>query len=219
MQSEELAEATQRDREVHSGDLVFSGTRVPVATVLERLEAGEPLDDILEGYPTVDRDHAQTIEEVWKELQARADAPEEARRRLVALADWSRLHAHAVELLADGQVRLSDPPTRAELIAVFDTALRATKPGWGREGDLFAGAPVEKASDLCSGERPGRGGDAEEVARIEETRHRLTDASMSLWDGADGLEGIRPVHAQHLRELRSRVDAVAANLESGPGDP
>ena len=37
------------------GTLVFSGTRVPVRTLLDYLEAGESIDDFLKGYPTVRR--------------------------------------------------------------------------------------------------------------------------------------------------------------------
>ena len=44
-----------RDPDVHSGDLVFAGTRVPVDALIDSLKAGESVDDFLEGYPTVDR--------------------------------------------------------------------------------------------------------------------------------------------------------------------
>jgi uncharacterized protein (DUF433 family) len=44
-----------RDPEVHSGDLVFAGTRVPVATFVEHLKDGGSLGEFLEGYPTVAR--------------------------------------------------------------------------------------------------------------------------------------------------------------------
>jgi len=37
---------------------VFRGTRVPVQTLLDYLEAGESLDDFLEGFPTVARELA-----------------------------------------------------------------------------------------------------------------------------------------------------------------
>ena len=38
------------------GTPVFSGTRVPVRTLVEHLEAGESIDDFLEGFPTVKRE-------------------------------------------------------------------------------------------------------------------------------------------------------------------
>jgi uncharacterized protein (DUF433 family) len=44
-----------RDPEVLGGTPVFTGTRVPVQTLLDYLEAGESIDDFLEGFPTVSR--------------------------------------------------------------------------------------------------------------------------------------------------------------------
>jgi uncharacterized protein (DUF433 family) len=43
--------------EVMGGTPVFTGTRVPVQTLLDYLEAGESIDDFLEGFPSVDRAH------------------------------------------------------------------------------------------------------------------------------------------------------------------
>ena len=40
---------------VMGGTAVFRGTRVPVQTLLDYLEAGESIDDFLEGFPTVTR--------------------------------------------------------------------------------------------------------------------------------------------------------------------
>jgi len=37
------------------GAPVFAGTRVPVQTLLDYLEAGESIDDFLEGFPSVTR--------------------------------------------------------------------------------------------------------------------------------------------------------------------
>ena len=38
------------------GTPVFCGTRVPVQTLLDYLEAGETIGDFLEGFPTVTRE-------------------------------------------------------------------------------------------------------------------------------------------------------------------
>jgi len=38
------------------GAPVFPGTRVPVQTLIEYIEAGETIDDFLEGFPSVTRD-------------------------------------------------------------------------------------------------------------------------------------------------------------------
>jgi uncharacterized protein (DUF433 family) len=45
-----------RDPEVMGGTPVFAGTRVPVQTLLDYLEAGESIDDFLEGFPSVSRE-------------------------------------------------------------------------------------------------------------------------------------------------------------------
>jgi uncharacterized protein (DUF433 family) len=45
--------------EVMGGVAVFRGTRVPVQTLLDYLEAGETINDFLEGFPSVTR--AQVI--------------------------------------------------------------------------------------------------------------------------------------------------------------
>jgi len=44
------------DPEILSGALVFVGTRAPVRTLLDYLEAGEPLGEFLEDFPTATRD-------------------------------------------------------------------------------------------------------------------------------------------------------------------
>lgn len=38
------------------GTAVFRGTRVPVQTLLDYLEAGESIDEFLEGFPSVTRE-------------------------------------------------------------------------------------------------------------------------------------------------------------------
>jgi len=48
-----------RNPDVMGGAAVFSGTRVPVQTLLDYLEAGESIVDFLAGFPTVTR--AQVI--------------------------------------------------------------------------------------------------------------------------------------------------------------
>jgi uncharacterized protein (DUF433 family) len=48
------------DPEVMGGALVFVGTRVPVATLFDYLEAGKSIDDFLDGFRTVQR--AQVID-------------------------------------------------------------------------------------------------------------------------------------------------------------
>jgi uncharacterized protein (DUF433 family) len=45
-----------RDPDVMGGAIVFRGTRVPVQTLLDCLEAGDTIDEFLEGFPSVTRD-------------------------------------------------------------------------------------------------------------------------------------------------------------------
>ena len=54
----ELTEIVQVSAEVMSGVPVFRGTRVPVQTLLDHLEAGESLDAFLADFPTVRREQA-----------------------------------------------------------------------------------------------------------------------------------------------------------------
>ncbi|HVE71323.1 MAG TPA: DUF433 domain-containing protein [Thermoanaerobaculia bacterium] len=44
------------DPEIMSGAPVFKGTRVLAQTLIEHLEAGDSIDDFLEGFPSVRRD-------------------------------------------------------------------------------------------------------------------------------------------------------------------
>jgi uncharacterized protein (DUF433 family) len=46
------------DEEILSGTPVFAGTRVPVATLIDYLKAGDSLDRFLDGFPTVTREQA-----------------------------------------------------------------------------------------------------------------------------------------------------------------
>ena len=47
--------------DVMGGTPVFSGTRVPVQTLFEYLEAGDTIDDFLAGFPTVAREQVVAI--------------------------------------------------------------------------------------------------------------------------------------------------------------
>ena len=50
------ASIVSRDPKVMGGAAVFAGTRVPLQTLLDYLEAGESIDDFLEGFPSVTRE-------------------------------------------------------------------------------------------------------------------------------------------------------------------
>jgi uncharacterized protein (DUF433 family) len=62
-------------KNVMSGAVVFSGTRVPVQTLIDYLEEGDSLDEFLSDFPTVTREHAIAVLELAKEsLIGRATA-------------------------------------------------------------------------------------------------------------------------------------------------
>jgi uncharacterized protein (DUF433 family) len=46
-----------RNLDVMGGTAVFHRTRVPVQIPLDYLEAGETIDDFLDGFPSVTREH------------------------------------------------------------------------------------------------------------------------------------------------------------------
>ncbi|AKV69852.1 hypothetical protein VL20_4975 [Microcystis panniformis FACHB-1757] len=51
------------------GTPVFTGTRVPVQTLLDYLKAGESIDDFLDGFPTVTREQViALLEEAGKQV-------------------------------------------------------------------------------------------------------------------------------------------------------
>ena len=55
------------DPEIVSGTPVFTGTRVPVQNLLDYLEAGDTLDDFLEGFAGVSREQAVAFLEMANE--------------------------------------------------------------------------------------------------------------------------------------------------------
>jgi uncharacterized protein (DUF433 family) len=57
-----------QDPEIHSGEPVFRGTRVPFQILLDYLEGGETLDEFLEQYPGVSRVNAIVALEEAKAL-------------------------------------------------------------------------------------------------------------------------------------------------------
>jgi uncharacterized protein (DUF433 family) len=56
------------DPEILGGTPVFRGTRVPVDSLLDYLEAGDSLDEFLDNFPSVTRDAAIAVLEEAKSL-------------------------------------------------------------------------------------------------------------------------------------------------------
>ena len=61
MQHEEIIHSNP---EVLGGTPVFTGTRVPVRSLFDHLEAGDSIDDFLEGFPSVRRDQVIALLEI-----------------------------------------------------------------------------------------------------------------------------------------------------------
>jgi uncharacterized protein (DUF433 family) len=56
------------DPEIQSGTPVFVGTRVPVKTLFDHLEAGDSLDKFLYSFPSVSKEQAIAALEMAREL-------------------------------------------------------------------------------------------------------------------------------------------------------
>lgn len=54
------------EKEILSGEPVFKGTRVPVAALLENLENDVSLNEFIENFPTVKREQAVRVLELFK---------------------------------------------------------------------------------------------------------------------------------------------------------
>ncbi|HLL73500.1 MAG TPA: DUF433 domain-containing protein [Pyrinomonadaceae bacterium] len=56
-----------RSDEILGGTPVFAGTRVPVQTLFDYLQEGDSLDEFLDDFPAVSREHAVKVLEKMKE--------------------------------------------------------------------------------------------------------------------------------------------------------
>ena len=54
------------DPEILGGTMVFIGTRVPVQSLFDHLEAGDSIDDFLEGFPSVRREQVLAVLEGFR---------------------------------------------------------------------------------------------------------------------------------------------------------
>ena len=64
----ELKDLITIDNEILGGQTVFKGTRVPVESLFDHLEAGISLGAFLEDFPTVTKDQAIAILELANKL-------------------------------------------------------------------------------------------------------------------------------------------------------
>ena len=64
-----LLSVIHSDPEILGGTPVFIGTRVPVQSLFDHLEAGDSIGDFLEGFPSVRREQViAVLKEFGKEL-------------------------------------------------------------------------------------------------------------------------------------------------------
>jgi len=50
-------EVVSISKDIMGGTPVFAGTRVPIQTLIDFLTAGDTIDDFIDGFPTVTREH------------------------------------------------------------------------------------------------------------------------------------------------------------------
>ncbi len=67
-QKNALAEVVTIDKEVMHGTPCFTGTRVPVQTLIDFLETGDGIDDFLAAYPYVPRQQVVAFLELSRDI-------------------------------------------------------------------------------------------------------------------------------------------------------
>jgi uncharacterized protein (DUF433 family) len=66
MKIEDLRGIVHSDPEIMGGTPVFVGTRVPLQNLIDYLEGGESIEDFLDGFPSVKREHVIAVIEAAK---------------------------------------------------------------------------------------------------------------------------------------------------------
>ncbi len=56
-----MAKSYHSDPKILGGEPVFIGTRVPIQSLFDHLEAGESIDDFLKGFPSVKREQVISL--------------------------------------------------------------------------------------------------------------------------------------------------------------
>ena len=62
-----LLKALSNQPDIMGGTTVFVGTRVPVQTLIDYLQAGDTIDDFIEDFPTVKREQVLEFLDAMKE--------------------------------------------------------------------------------------------------------------------------------------------------------
>jgi uncharacterized protein (DUF433 family) len=63
-----MGSVVMRDPGVLGGEPVFAGTRVPIKSLFDHLEAGDSIGEFLEGFPSVKREQVLALLEESKAL-------------------------------------------------------------------------------------------------------------------------------------------------------
>ena len=66
MKTEDLQGVVHSDPEIMGGTPVFVGTRVPLQNLIDYREGGESIEDFLDGFPSVKREHVIAVIEAAK---------------------------------------------------------------------------------------------------------------------------------------------------------
>ena len=66
LKTEDLQGVVHSDPEIMGGTPVFVGTRVPLQNLIDYLEGGESIEDFLDGFPSVKREHVIAVIEAAK---------------------------------------------------------------------------------------------------------------------------------------------------------
>ena len=69
------AKVVHSDPEILGGTPVFVGTRVPLKSLYDYLEAGDSLDEFLDSFPSVSREQAVAALELAREMTEAHAAP------------------------------------------------------------------------------------------------------------------------------------------------
>jgi uncharacterized protein (DUF433 family) len=64
----DLRNLITKDPEILGGIPVFNGTRVPIESLFDHLEAGVSIDEFLEDFPSVSKDQAVAILEIANKI-------------------------------------------------------------------------------------------------------------------------------------------------------
>ena len=66
MSASQFASVIESDPEIQGGTPVFCGTRVPVQSLFDHLEAGDSIEHFLEGFRSVKREQVIRLLEIYR---------------------------------------------------------------------------------------------------------------------------------------------------------